>query len=262
MVMNFHKYQGTGNDFIIVNNLDNSLDSMDIETIQFLCDRNFGIGADGFIKINRSEQFDFDLDYYNSDGSKSFCGNGARCAVTYVRENLFSKVHYTFSAFDGLHEANIKNLKVALKMKNTVYNQQGSSEFILNTGSPHYVQYVNDLKTLDVSKEGREIRYSERFNAEGINVNFVKQITSNAISIRTYERGVENETLSCGTGATACAIVNAIVEDLYGCQKIEVEVKGGKLEVDYNRLNYTDFEEILLIGPAEKVFEGRINLKE
>ena len=143
-------------------------------------------------------------------------------------------------------------------MNNTFCDVHEKGDFILNTGSPHFVRYVNEINHLDVYNEGRNIRYSNPFEKDGINVNFVERLSSNSISIRTYERGVENETLSCGTGATACAIVNAIKEKLEGEQKMDVRVQGGALTVEFNRVNPTTFTDIKLIGPAMKVFEGKI----
>ncbi len=260
MDLNFHKYQGTGNDFIIVDNFNGNWDKLETKFIQSMCDRNFGIGGDGLIKINRSPQFDFEMDYYNADGTKSFCGNGARCAVTFVKDNLINNSQFIFSAIDGVHHAQILDRMVSLKMNDTYCKLEKNHDIILNTGSPHYVKYVSDLNGMDVFNEGRLIRYSSAFADGGINVNFVMPLTSHSISIRTYERGVENETLSCGTGATACAIVNAVVEDLFGKQTIAVRVKGGELEVTFNRINQSDFEDIYLIGPALKVFEGKIDI--
>ncbi len=261
MHLTFQKYQGTGNDFIIVNNLHSTWDNLDIGSIKFLCDRKFGVGADGLIKINKSKDYDFEMDYYNSDGTKSFCGNGARCAVTFVKQNIIEKNQYIFSAIDGIHHASISKSLVSLKMNNTTCKFVPNGDHILNTGSPHYVKYVDSFNNLDVFKEGRKIRFSEAFKSEGINVNFVERLSSHSIAIRTYERGVEDETLSCGTGATACAIVNSLVEDLYGVQSIKVGVKGGELEVTFNRMSESEFEDIRLIGPAIKVFEGTIDLK-
>jgi diaminopimelate epimerase len=260
MVLNFQKYQGTGNDFILVDNLSGMWDALDIITIQKLCDRNFGIGADGLIKINASLGSDFEMDYYNADGTKSFCGNGARCAVTFVHQNLILKKKFVFSAIDGLHEAEITENRVALKMNDTSFEINPNEPYILNTGSPHFVKYVSDLEQLDVFNEGRKIRYGSPFKKEGINVNFVKRISEHSISIRTYERGVENETLSCGTGATACALVNAVESQLFGRQKMSIQVIGGSLWVAFNRINPTTFVDIQLVGPAMKVFEGKIEV--
>jgi diaminopimelate epimerase len=260
MVLDFQKYQGTGNDFILVDNLNGNWDELDISTIQKICDRNFGVGADGLIKISRSIEFDFEMDYYNSDGTKSFCGNGARCAVAFVHQNFSPKNNFCFSAIDGIHEAVINQNSVALKMKDTSFDINPNEPFVLNTGSPHLVKYVTNLEKLDVFNEGRTIRYAAPFEKEGINVNFVRQLSENAISIRTYERGVENETLSCGTGATACALVNAVEAKLYGEQQISVQVIGGSLWVAFNRISPTTFVDIQLIGPAMKVFEGKIEI--
>jgi diaminopimelate epimerase len=260
MTLNFQKYQGTGNDFILIDNLNGAWDSLGINAIKKLCNRNFGIGADGLIKINSSAQYDFEMDYYNADGTKSFCGNGARCAVTFLYDNIIFKNKFVFSAIDGMHEAEITENSVALKMNKTTFEVQPNEPFVLNTGSPHFVKYVSELEQLDVFNEGRKIRYASPFEQDGINVNFVKPLSPHSISIRTYERGVENETLSCGTGATACAIVQAVQMQLFGEQKIDIEVAGGSLQVAFNRVNPKNFIEIKLIGPAMKVFEGKIEI--
>ncbi len=250
----FVKYHGAGNDFILVDNRDKRYDFINADWIKLLCDRRFGVGADGFIAINGSV-LDFEADYSNSDGSKSFCGNGARCAVAFANEIGIHRSAYRFDAIDGVHQAAFQEDLVALEMLPVSEVQIVQHDFILHTGSPHYIRFVSDLDQLDVFESGRAIRYSDTFKEQGINVNFIEEIP-NGIAIRTYERGVEDETLACGTGITAAALAYAIKNDLFGKQRIAVKALGGNLTVSFNRLGEQQFEEIVLIGPAQRVFKG------
>lgn len=256
----FEKYQGTGNDFIMLDNLNGQYDDISIAEIQQLCDRRFGIGADGLIKINAFPTLDFEVDYYNSDGSKSFCGNGARCAVAFAQTLGIDVQNTCFMAIDGEHSAQKTSDIVALDMNPVDLIKKENANFILHTGSPHYVHFVEDVESSDVVQMGREIRYSEPFKSEGINVNLVEQLAENSIKIRTYERGVEDETLSCGTGATACAIVVGLLSEKIGMNQIEVQVEGGRLIVSYENTGDGKFTNIKLTGPAEFVFKGEINV--
>jgi diaminopimelate epimerase len=257
----FHKYQGTGNDFIILDNRTETYTALTQETIKKLCDRRFGIGADGLMMMNKQENADFDMTYYNADGRKgSLCGNGSRCMIQFARNHGIQKEHYLFTAADGLHEATLEpDGTVRLKMQDVTTIQPYHNDFIVHTGSPHYVRLVSDVKQLDVYKKGREIRYSPDFEKEGINVNFVEQLDEpDKIFVRTYERGVENETLSCGTGVTAAALV--CYHNETGFNEVEVKTPGGKLYVEYDRSPAGQFTNIWLCGPAEKVFEGMIEI--
>jgi len=259
MKIPFQKYQGTGNDFIMIDNLSGDYSFFGTQHVQQLCDRRFGIGADGLILIQSHPTLDFEADYYNSDGSKSFCGNGARCAVHFYARNLANQREFKFMAIDGIHSARIIANEVILEMSSVESIEKYSNAFVLNTGSPHYVEYVDDLLTLDVLRVGREIRYSDDFSEVGINVNFIKKNYPKHISIRTYERGVEDETLSCGTGATACALVEgkAFSE---GNHSVCVDVLGGQLHVSFIRREDGSFSDVTLQGPATFVFEGEINV--
>lgn len=259
-MLNFLKYQGAGNDFVMVDNRDGSYDSLTISHIQKVCDRRFGIGADGLIKINSSPSADFEVDYYNADGTKSFCGNGARCAVAFVRSLGLIKETYSFFAIDGLHEAFMKDHLVHLKMNDVADFSKDGENYILHTGSPHFVQKVSNVDEMDVRLSGREIRMSPRYRQEGINVNFIQTLAPNCLRIRTYERGVEDETLSCGTGITAAALVHAIDCNLYGTCAVDLKAQGGDLNVTFNREETGAFSEIWLIGPAEFVFSGSIDV--
>jgi diaminopimelate epimerase len=260
MKIYFSKYQGTGNDFVMLDNLNGDYDALTIEQIQKVCDRRFGIGADGLIKINRSEQADFEVDYYNSDGSKSFCGNGARSAVAFAETLGINVQNTTFDAIDGLHKASKISDIVALEMKDVSAIEQLNSDYILNTGSPHYIQFLDDIQSKNIVQFGKEIRYSERFKTEGINVNLVQSITPFELIVNTYERGVEDETLSCGTGVTAAVLAFASATNLMNQNTVNVKVKGGDLKVSFNRINPSEFTSIQLIGPAEFVFKGEMNV--
>ncbi len=260
MIVHFSKYQGTGNDFVMLDNLSGKYDDLSIEVIRFLCDRRFGIGADGLIKINSHETADFEMDYYNSDGSKSFCGNGARCSVVYAETLGLDVSITTFSAIDGLHQASKIGEVVSLQMKDVSEISSRGKDFVIQTGSPHYVRFTNDIDLVDIADFGKEIRFSPEFNAEGINVNLVQVTSDKKLIVNTYERGVEDETLSCGTGVTACALAYGFQNNLPGNQSIEVKVKGGELIVSFLQKNQGEFIDIQLIGPAKFVFSGEVNV--
>jgi diaminopimelate epimerase len=261
MKLKFSKYQGTGNDFIMLDNLSGFYDLLSVPQIQFLCDRKFGIGADGLIKISKASEVEFEVDYYNSDGSKSFCGNGARCSVAFAQSLGINSNHVIFSAIDGLHEAQKKEDLVSLKMNNVHEIKEIVSDFELYTGSPHYIRFVDNTLNLNVFQEGRKIRYSPEYQENGINVNFVEELSEKELEVATYERGVEDETLSCGTGVTAAALAYAQKKGLYGKQEIRIHTKGGKLKVAFERTGEDDYVNIFLIGPAIHVYDGEIELK-
>jgi diaminopimelate epimerase len=259
MQIEFYKYQGTGNDFIIMDNRDKRYDSLTRQQVAFLCDRRFGIGADGLMLLNRHPDYDFEMKYYNSDGREStMCGNGGRCLTQFAFDIGIDKTSFSFLAVDGPHEANINEKVVALKMNDVNQVRHDHGDYILNTGSPHYVQFTNDVMHLDVYKKGKEIRHNKEFEKEGINVNFVEQTElTDRIIVRTYERGVEDETFSCGTGVTAAALVSAHNDS--GFNRVEVKTKGGLLSVEYEKKGDT-FKNIWLSGPAVKVFSGTIEI--
>jgi diaminopimelate epimerase len=256
--MHFYKYQGTGNDFVILDNRNGAYDSLNTKQIKFLCDRRFGIGGDGLMLLNTKEGYDFEMKYYNSDGGEStMCGNGGRCLVKFAHHLGIHKEKFHFMASDGPHEAEIDfDGTVSLKMKDVAGIKDYHGDYILDTGSPHYVKVTEDVTEMDVYKVGKHIRNSNGFEKEGINVNFVEQIKDDEILVRTYERGVENETLSCGTGVTASALVCYHNEN--GFNDVTVITRGGKLTVEFTRLGDKGFTDIWLCGPAEKVFEGNI----
>lgn len=255
MTIEFYKYQGTGNDFVIIDNR-RSFFKKDIETIKFLCDRKFGVGSDGLICIEKDGETDFYMDFYNPDGSQSFCGNGSRCAVAFAVHTGIVGSTCTFRAIDGIHHAEFNNGMVSLGMGDVDAVEKGDAYMFINTGSPHYIQEFENVDALDMIAFGKEIRYSDKYKAEGTNVNAVQKI-QDGIKMRTYERGVENETLSCGTGVTAAAL-SAIAKGWYQDQ-LKVETLGGTLEVkaDYDQ---GGFKNVVLSGPAKFVFKGEIDV--
>ncbi|ENA1763743.1 diaminopimelate epimerase [Flavobacterium psychrophilum] len=256
--MKLYKYQGTGNDFIMIDNRLQIFPKQNTALIQKLCDRRFGIGADGLILLENDQSTDFKMVYYNSDGNQStMCGNGGRCLVAFAKKLNIIKNKTTFIAIDGLHHATInENEIISLQMKNVEEVNIHDNYVFLNTGSPHHVQFADNLSNFDVKNEGAKIRYSDLYGQAGSNINFVHQTSPTQFSIRTYERGVEDETLSCGTGATATAIAMQATGKT-NSNNITINVQGGKLEVSFNQEN-SIFTNIFLKGPAEFVFETTI----
>jgi diaminopimelate epimerase len=262
MQLEFFKYQGTGNDFIIVDNRMQEWNSkLDTNQIKLLCDRRLGIGADGLMLLQNHPDYDFEMIYFNANGETgSMCGNGGRCLVQFAKDLGIRKEIYSFLASDGPHEANFDEQGwVNLKMKDVDEVVAQGQHFVLDTGSPHYVCYEKDILKTNVFEKGKTIRYSKEFAEKGINVNFVEQLDEDTIYVRTYERGVEDETLSCGTGVTAAAIVSA--HNDRGFNAIEVKTLGGRLRVEYDRLGEDSFKNIWLCGPAVFVFNGSMILE-
>lgn len=259
----FYKYHGAGNDFILFNLMEHKFE-LTKKQIAFLCDRNKGIGADGLMMLLPSKEYDFIMRYYNSDGKEgSMCGNGGRCMLSFAYDMGIKRDDYQFIAVDGVHEGRIlqKNGKekiIEINM-NDVSNIKVNKSFTeMNTGSPHYVKFAEEIASIDVVKQGKKIRNSMKYKEEGINVNFV-QYDKQKLFVRTYERGVENETLACGTGVTAAAIAASIKQDLK-YKNFQIKTPGGQLKVSFDTKNGKDFNHIFLIGPAEFVFEGRIEI--
>jgi diaminopimelate epimerase len=257
----FFKYHGTGNDFILIDNRNLSFNA-DKETIEKLCHRQFGIGADGLILIQNHNELDFNMRYFNSDGKEaSMCGNGGRCAVSFAAKLGIIKSETSFFAFDGIHKALISNDIIELSMSNVTGIKDFESIYILDTGSPQAIIFVSDLEKIDVFNDGRKIRNDKNISQDGVNVNFVKIISSNEINIRTYERGVENETYSCGTGSVASAIVSYLKNNVESFDySVNVNVKGGRLIVNFKTADKKTFTHIKLTGPAIMVFSGKISM--
>jgi len=255
----FSKYQGAGNDFILIDNRDGSFDRTDRVFVEKMCHRRFGIGGGGVILLQNAENADFEMVYFNADGREgSMCGNGGRCIVAFARDLGIIGQQADFLAVDGKHHAEISAGRVELGMIDvnevTKKEKDDGYFYLLNTGSPHFVREVSDLRYIDMATEGHRIRNSPDFKKAGINVNFVER-EGDGYMLRTYERGVEAETLACGTGAAAAAMVFAIAEDKTGNLEIPIRAAGGQLSVSFHRKEDV-FTNVRLKGPAEFVFEG------
>lgn len=258
-MISFKKFHGAGNDFIMIDNRENLVAQEDKETFAVKwCERRFGIGSDGVIFIENHPTLDFEMDFLNPDGSRSFCGNGSRCAVAFAKQIGMCSNDVNFQAVDGHHKASIDDGLVNVKMGDVMDVVQQDEALILHTGSPHYIKFVNNLKTLDVVVEGRKIRYSDTYKLDGINVNFIEEVGDGHIAIRTYERGVENETLACGTGATAAALAYVISKQS-ALSEVKLTALGGELKVKFNQQSSNHFTDVWLIGPAEEIFKGIID---
>ena len=259
MEIAFYKYQGAGNDFIMVDNRTLFFPKNNSNLIHKLCDRRFGIGADGLILLEPSNEHDFKMVYFNADGFEgSMCGNGGRCIVAFANQLQIISNKTTFEAIDGLHFASIKNNLVSLKMIDVSEIDIEKTHAFLNTGSPHHVTFCTNVDAVNVKEEGAKIRYGAPYFNEGANVNFVEQKGVNSFKVRTYERGVENETLACGTGVTAVAIA-ANKTQKTNDNTVFIEVLGGNLEVSFTKEDQL-YTNIFLKGPAELVYEGKITV--
>ncbi len=257
MLLQFSKYQATGNDFVLVDNRSKGY-SFTKEQIVKICDRRFGVGADGLILVETDPVSDFKMVYYNSDGSQSLCGNGCRSAIDFANHLGLVKNKTKFLAFDGLHEGELlPDGTIRLAMNDVAEVKKLGENYFLNTGSPHFIKFVQDLEGYPVVLEGKEVRYSKEFAPNGTNANFAKLKGSNTVSVRTYERGVEAETFSCGTGATAVALAASF----HGYSSpVSIEVLGGNLSVEFKTSQSGTFQNIFLIGPAKMVFQGELEL--
>ena len=259
MSVNFTKMHGTGNDFIMVDQFHNESFDLSRDQVYNMCNRRFGIGADGLIILRQHPDLDFEMIYFNSDGNlSSMCGNGGRCVVKMAYDHKYISEETTFWAPDGLHTAQVKNEIISLGMSDVIDHAYANGVYVLNTGSPHYIEFVDDVSKINVKEAGAKIRYSEEYKEEGVNVNFVELLSKNKMKIRTYERGVEDETFSCGTGVTAASIASFLKNDQQG-QTWSIETKGGNLQVTFD-IESNGFKNIKLIGPATKVYDGEIEL--
>ncbi len=255
MTIPFSKYQGTGNDFVIIDNRNSFFPKEDAKLIYTLCDRRFGIGADGLILLEKHSDLDFRMVYYNADGNESsMCGNGGRCIVAFAHTLGVIGLSTVFEAIDGMHEARIEGANVHLKMQDVSEIKKADTYMFLDTGSPHHIELTDNLKALDIKTQGGKIRNSNLYGSEGSNVNFVSQTDNDTFAVRTYERGVEDETLSCGTGVTAVALAMHAIEKTSN-HHVKLLVEGGELEVSFEK-NGEVYSNIHLIGPATHVFNG------
>jgi diaminopimelate epimerase len=253
MIIEFYKYQGTGNDFIMIDDREKEFDLTDNDLIAALCERRMGIGADGLILLREHDTLDFEMIYFNADGKQSsMCGNGGRCIIAFAQMLEMIEDETTFMAIDGEHKGRLMDDGIYLQMQDVKKIDGVGDGLVLNTGSPHYIEMVDELDYIDVDKQGRKIRNSAPFKKDGINVNFV--LDASELQVRTYERGVEAETLSCGTGVVATAIAmhyaNCIEETL-----VNVKTKGGELTVSFEEFN-GGYRNIWLSGEASMVFAG------
>lgn len=260
MKTKFYKYQGAGNDFILIDHTHSILENTDKQNIEHLCHRRFGIGADGLMFVTKHKDYDFEMHYFNADGKLgSMCGNGGRCIVAFAKQLGIIDRETNFLAVDGPHYARISENGewVDLQMIDVSIIARDEEAYVLNTGSPHYVAIQNNLKDFDVFNEGKNIRYNQTYSEKGINVNFVED-RGDHLFVRTYERGVEDETYACGTGVTAVAMAMAKHKNQNGHIKTDIKVLGGdiKIEFDYDGLNFTN---VFLCGPAKLVFEGEVD---
>jgi len=257
MLHTFYKYQGTGNDFVILDNRQNLFDKNNTALIAHLCDRRFGIGADGLILLELHDKVDFKMVYFNADGNKSsMCGNGGRCITAFAKYLGIINNKATFEAIDGLHKSIIEDDLIKLQMQDVEDIRKFDEHVFLDTGSPHYIKKSQNVEGLNVKLEGSKIRYSQEYKKAGVNVNFVEKINDDVFAIRTYERGVEDETLSCGTGVTAVAIaMNYIGETEKNL--ITLKTEGGDLQVSFEKQG-DSYTNIWLIGSATQVYKGEI----
>jgi len=255
--IDFYKYHGHGNDFILFDNRAGRI-NFTTDQIRKLCHRRFGIGSDGIILIENHEECDYEMVFYNPDGSQSFCGNGSRCALHLAKELSIINREARFLAIDGFHDGIIDENGSSIRMNDVQEIEIGDNYYYLNTGSPHYVKFIPSLENIDVIAEGIKIRYNDRFKEVGTNVNFV-ELGEGKVKSRVYERGVENETYSSGTGTTAVAISSFLQQNSLG-EKIAVETKGGTINVTFKFVGNNRFTDIWLIGRTSSVYTGRIQL--
>lgn len=257
MKIAFHKYQGAGNDFVLIDNRDKKI-KLNQKQIAAMCDRHFGIGADGLMLLELQKGCDFKMVYFNSDGNEStMCGNGGRCITMFAKDLGIIKKKAVFLAIDGMHQASVKKNQVKLGMTDPKNFTKIGKDYTINTGSPHYISFVKDVKNMDVYKHGYDIRNNKTFKKEGINVNFVQEIKPGEIFVRTFERGVEDETLSCGTGVTAAAIIYSDLNYIFN--SCYIKTLGGDLIVHFEK-NKTKYSNVYLEGPAVYVFKGTMEI--
>ncbi|MEO7213729.1 diaminopimelate epimerase [Mucilaginibacter sp.] len=261
MNIKFYKYQGAGNDFILIDNREGIVNQPTKEEVAKLCDRRFGIGGDGLMLLENLEGYDFKMVYYNADGNEgSMCGNGGRCIVAFAKHLGIIYDTTKFLATDGPHHAKIseEGTWVSLQMIDVADISKDGDAYVLDTGSPHYVKIATDLAIKDVYNEGYAIRNNATYKAKGINVNFAEK-TGEGYFVRTFERGVENETYACGTGVTAVALAMAKHNRQFGTISTPIKVLGGNLNIRFDN-DGEKFSNIFLEGPAELVFDGEIEV--
>ena len=256
MIIEFYKYHGTGNDFVLIDNRSLFFDKNNLELISKICSRHTGVGADGLILLENHNQYDFKMIYFNSDGKQtSMCGNGGRCVISFAKKLNIINDNVTFLAIDGLHEGIINEDIIKIKMIKVSNIDEAHNGCLLDTGSPHFVKFCSSVNNINVFDSGRELRNNKEISEDGVNVNFTEIIDNTSIKVRTYERGVENETLSCGTGVIA-SVLSAHSKGLVDSNRIKISTLGGELFVSFDFKNV--YDNIWLEGPAIEVFKGQI----
>ena len=256
MIIEFYKYHGTGNDFVLIDNRSLFFDKNNLELISKICSRHTGVGADGLILLENDNHYDFKMIYFNSDGKKtSMCGNGGRCVISFAKKLNIINDNVTFLAIDGLHEGIINEDIIKIKMIKVSNIDEVHNGCLLDTGSPHFVKFCTSVNNINVFQSGRELRNNKEISEDGVNINFTEIIDNSSIKVRTYERGVENETLSCGTGVIASAL-SAHSKGLVDSNRIKISTLGGELFVSFDFKNV--YDNIWLEGPAIEVFKGQI----
>lgn len=256
MIIDFYKYHGTGNDFVLIDNRSLFFDKNNLELISKICSRHTGVGADGLILLENHNQYDFKMIYFNSDGKQtSMCGNGGRCVISFAKKLNIINDNVTFLAIDGLHEGIINEDIIKIKMIKVSNIDEAHNGCLLDTGSPHFVKFCSSVNNINVFDSGRELRNNKEISEDGVNVNFTEIIDNTSIKVRTYERGVENETLSCGTGVIA-SVLSAHSKGLVDSNRIKITTLGGELFVSFDFKNV--YDNIWLEGPAIEVFKGQI----
>ena len=258
--IHFYKWQGAGNDFILLD----GRNGLDIETnpniINRLCNRHFGIGADGLMVMSLIHGFDFRMTYYNSDGYEAdMCGNGARCIVGLAAQLGVFQKEATFLARDGRHTGVLlPGGACKVSIRNVAQSETVGQGYFLNTGVPHLVVFIDRIDSVDVERDGSKLRFDSQFGPDGTNVNFV-QLASSHLMIRTFERGVEAETLACGTGVVASAIAASLKDPQYA-SPVTCKARGGTLSVSFQPEANQSFSNVWLEGPAREVFQGDIEI--
>ena len=256
MIVEFYKYHGTGNDFVLIDNRSLFFDKNNIELISKICSRHTGVGADGLILLEDDNLYDFKMIYFNSDGKEtSMCGNGGRCIISFAKKLNIIDDKANFMAIDGLHEGIINDNTIKIKMNSVSEIHDIHTGCLLDTGSPHFVKFCDSVDSVNVFEFGRELRNNKEISKDGVNINFTEIVNNYSIKVRTYERGVENETLSCGTGVIASAL-SAYSKGLVDTNRIKINTLGGELFVSFEFNNI--YENIWLEGPAIEVYKGQI----
>lgn len=261
--LKFSKYSGAGNDFILIDNREGGFDA-DSGLIEKMCARQIAVGADGLILLENSDQADIRMRYFNADGGEAeMCGNGSRCLIAFARKLGIVKDEYSFQTMERVLKARVKGDAISIQMGevlDTLLNidievdARKCTVHFTNTGVPHTILFVDDLDQIDLDGTGGKIRFHQRFQPKGTNVDFVTKTGKNSVAMRVYERGVEGETLACGTGVTAAGIIANLVHNVKPPVKVAVR-SGDTLTVDFKKSD-DKFSDVVLTGPATLIYDG------